>query len=86
MSQAGINRQDADYEINQAALEYHASPRPGKISVEVTKLLIKGEALLFKHFADIDVLDIEVKAKHPMVMLRELAGVVGANTGLLQVS
>lgn len=34
MSQAGINRQDADYEINQAALEYHASPRPGKISVE----------------------------------------------------
>ena len=52
----------------------------------MTKPLMEGEALLFKHFADIDVLDIGVKAKHPMVMLRELAGVVGANTGLLQVS
>ena len=30
-------RKDADFEINQAALEYHAKPRPGKISVEVSK-------------------------------------------------
>ena len=31
------NNQDADFEINQAALDYHANPRPGKISVEVSK-------------------------------------------------
>lgn len=33
----GDAREDVDFEINQAALEYHANPRPGKISVEVTK-------------------------------------------------
>ena len=33
----GTNNKDADHEINQAALYYHAKPRPGKISVEVTK-------------------------------------------------
>ena len=27
----------ADHEINQAALDYHANPRPGKITVEVSK-------------------------------------------------
>ena len=37
MSQAGKNEQDLDFEINQAALDYHAKPRPGKISVELTK-------------------------------------------------
>ena len=31
------NDQHADHEINQAALYYHAKPRPGKISVEVSK-------------------------------------------------
>ena len=31
------NNKDADFEINQAALDYHANPRPGKISVEVSK-------------------------------------------------
>jgi malate dehydrogenase (oxaloacetate-decarboxylating)(NADP+) len=30
-------QQDADFEINQAALAYHQNPRPGKISVELTK-------------------------------------------------
>ena len=118
--------QDADYEINQAALEYHSRPRPGKISVEVTKPaetardlslaytpgvaepvrriadnpddayrytakgnlvgvitdgtavlglgrvgslagkpVMEGKAVLFKHFADIDVFDIEVNANTP---------------------
>ena len=34
---AEYNDEDADFEINQAALDYHAKPRPGKISVEVSK-------------------------------------------------
>ncbi|BAN70203.1 malic enzyme-like NAD(P)-binding protein [endosymbiont of unidentified scaly snail isolate Monju] len=118
--------QDADFEINQAALTYHAEPRPGKISVEVTKPaetardlslaytpgvaepvrriaenpedayrytakgnlvavitdgtavlglgrvgalagkpVMEGKGVLFKHFADIDVFDIEVQAETP---------------------
>ncbi len=118
--------QDADFEINQAALAYHAEPRPGKISVEVTKPaetardlslaytpgvaepvrriadnpedayrytakgnlvavitdgtavlglgrvgalagkpVMEGKGVLFKHFADIDVFDIEVQAETP---------------------
>ncbi len=118
--------QDADFEINQAALIYHAEPRPGKISVEVTKPaetardlslaytpgvaepvrriaenpedayrytakgnlvavitdgtavlglgrvgalagkpVMEGKGVLFKHFADIDVFDIEVQAETP---------------------
>lgn len=125
MSELG-DKQDADYEINQAALEYHAQPRPGKISVEVTKPaetardlslaytpgvaepvrriadnpedaykytakgnlvgvvtdgtavlglgrvgslagkpVMEGKGVLFKHFADIDVFDIEVNATTP---------------------
>jgi len=125
MTQAG-DQQDADFEINQAALEYHAKPRPGKISVEVTKPaetardlslaytpgvaepvrriaenpadaykytakgnlvgvitdgtavlglgnvgslagkpVMEGKGVLFKHFADIDVFDIEVDAATP---------------------
>jgi len=118
--------EDADAEINRAALEYHASPVPGKIAVTVTKAadsqydlalaytpgvaepvrkiaanpelaykytakgnlvavvtdgtavlglgntgalagkpVMEGKAVLFKHFADIDVFDIEVDAPHP---------------------
>jgi len=117
---------DADFEINQAALDYHANPRPGKISVEVSKPartqrdlalaytpgvaepvrriaadpedayrytakgnlvavitdgsavlglgnvgalagkpVMEGKGVLFKHFAGIDVFDIEVNAKRP---------------------
>lgn len=120
------NNQDADHEINQAALSYHSQPRPGKISVEVTKPaetqrdlalaytpgvaepvrriadepleayrytakgnlvgvitdgsavlglgnvgalagkpVMEGKGVLFKHFADIDVFDIEINAKRP---------------------
>jgi malate dehydrogenase (oxaloacetate-decarboxylating)(NADP+) len=126
MSQADNNKQDADFEINQAALDYHAKPRPGKISVEVSKStrtqrdlalaytpgvaepvrriaaepldaykytakgnlvavitdgsavlglgnvgalagkpVMEGKGVLFKHFAGIDVFDIEVNAKRP---------------------
>jgi len=127
MSQAdNPNEQHADFEINQAALDYHANPRPGKISVELTKPtktqrdlalaytpgvaepvrriaaepqdaykytakgnlvgvitdgsavlglgnvgslagkpVMEGKGVLFKHFADIDVFDIEVNAEHP---------------------
>ena len=120
------NNQDADFEINQAALDYHANPRPGKISVEVSKStrtqrdlalaytpgvaepvrriaadpddaykytakgnlvavitdgsavlglgnvgslagkpVMEGKGVLFKHFAGIDVFDIEVDAPNP---------------------
>lgn len=116
----------ADFEINQAALDYHSNPRPGKISVEVSKPtrtqrdlalaytpgvaepvrriaadpgdayrytakgnlvavitdgtavlglgnvgalagkpVMEGKGVLFKHFAGIDVFDIEVNAKRP---------------------
>ncbi|WP_456380322.1 malic enzyme-like NAD(P)-binding protein [Thiolapillus sp.] len=116
---------DADADINQAALEYHQYPVPGKISVELTKStasqrdlalaytpgvaepvrriaenpedaykytakgnlvavitdgtavlglgrtgalagkpVMEGKAVLFKHFAGIDVFDIEVNAEH----------------------
>ncbi len=125
MSDAGES-QDADFEINQAALAYHAQPRPGKISVELTKPaetsrdlslaytpgvaepvrriadnpddayrytakgnlvavitdgtavlglgrvgalagkpVMEGKGVLFKHFAGIDVFDIEVDAHTP---------------------
>lgn len=126
MTQAEQKNTDADFEINQAALDYHANPRPGKISVEVSKStktqrdlalaytpgvaepvrriaddpqdaykytakgnlvavitdgtavlglgnvgalagkpVMEGKGVLFKHFAGIDVFDIEVNAKRP---------------------
>ena len=115
-----------DAEINKAALDYHENPRPGKLSVELTKStasqndlalaytpgvaepvrkiaeeaenayrytgkgnlvgvitdgtavlglgnvgslagkpVMEGKGVLFKHFAGIDVFDIEVDAEHP---------------------
>jgi len=121
-----VEERHADHEINQAALDYHENPRPGKISVEVSKStrtqrdlalaytpgvaepvrriaaepqdayrytgkgnlvavitdgtavlglgnvgplagkpVMEGKGVLFKHFADIDVFDIEVSAKRP---------------------
>ena len=121
-----MTNEDADYDINRAALEYHASPVPGKIAIALTKPaetqgdlalaytpgvaepvrriaekpddayrytgkgnlvavvtdgsavlglgntgalaskpVMEGKAVLFKHFADIDVFDIEVNAEHP---------------------
>ncbi|MGB5451642.1 MAG: malic enzyme-like NAD(P)-binding protein [Sedimenticolaceae bacterium] len=126
MNNPDESRQHADFEINQAALDYHANPRPGKISVEVSKPtrsqrdlalaytpgvaepvrriaadpddaykytakgnlvgvitdgsavlglgnvgslagkpVMEGKAVLFKHFAGIDVFDIEVNAERP---------------------
>jgi malate dehydrogenase (oxaloacetate-decarboxylating)(NADP+) len=123
---ADKEQHDVDHEINQDALYYHSKPRPGKISVEVTKPastqrdlalaytpgvaepvrriaadpldayqytakgnlvavitdgsavlglgnvgalagkpVMEGKGVLFKHFADIDVFDIEVNAKRP---------------------
>jgi malate dehydrogenase (oxaloacetate-decarboxylating)(NADP+) len=44
MSDTG-KQQDADYEINQAALEYHQYPQPGKISVELTKPAVTARDL-----------------------------------------
>ncbi|MEL6721994.1 MAG: malic enzyme-like NAD(P)-binding protein [Pseudomonadota bacterium] len=38
-------QQDADFEINQAALAYHQNPRPGKISVELTKPAVTARDL-----------------------------------------
>jgi malate dehydrogenase (oxaloacetate-decarboxylating)(NADP+) len=118
--------QDADFALNQAALEYHAKPVPGKISIALTKPTVtahdlalayspgvaepvrhiaanpedaykytgkgnlgavitdgtavlglgnvgalagkpvmEGKGVLFKHFAGIDVFDIELDAKQP---------------------
>jgi malate dehydrogenase (oxaloacetate-decarboxylating)(NADP+) len=118
--------EELDAEINQAALEYHEQPQPGKVAIHVTKPnqtqrdlslaytpgvaepvrkihenpeyayrytakgnlvavitdgsavlglgnvgplagkpVMEGKAVLFKHFADIDVFDIEVNAKRP---------------------
>ncbi len=137
----GDAREDVDFEINQAALEYHAKPRPGKISVEVSKPaetsrdlslaytpgvaepvrriaanpddayrytakgnlvavitdgsavlglgrvgslagkpVMEGKGVLFKHFADIDVFDIEVDADTPqefMDVVRRIAPTFG---------
>ncbi|WP_456448758.1 malic enzyme-like NAD(P)-binding protein [Thiolapillus sp.] len=121
---------DADADINQAALEYHEHPVPGKISVELTKPantpqdlalaytpgvaepvrriaenpedayrytakgnlvavitdgtavlglgntgalagkpVMEGKGVLFKHFAGIDVFDIEVDAANPSTFI-----------------
>ena len=121
---------DADADINQAALEYHEHPVPGKISVELTKPantpqdlalaytpgvaepvrriaenpedayrytakgnlvavitdgtavlglgntgalagkpVMEGKGVLFKHFAGIDVFDIEVDAANPSAFI-----------------
>jgi malate dehydrogenase (oxaloacetate-decarboxylating)(NADP+) len=126
MDQAEHKNKDADFEINQASLDYHENPRPGKISVELSKPtstqrdlalaytpgvaepvrriaenpqdayrytakgnlvavitdgsavlglgnvgalagkpVMEGKGVLFKHFAGIDVFDIEVNAKRP---------------------
>ena len=123
---ADNDNEHADHEINQAALDYHANPRPGKIRVEVSKPantqrelalaytpgvaepvrriaanpldayrytakgnlvavitdgsavlglgnvgalagkpVMEGKGVLFKHFADIDVFDIEINARRP---------------------
>ncbi len=117
---------DADAQLNEAALAYHAEPSPGKTAIEIkkpaetqrdlslaytpgvaepvrrieqdpddayrytnkgnlvavitdgsavlglgkvgalaSKPVMEGKAVLFKHFADIDVFDIEVYARHP---------------------
>ena len=32
-----MSKQDADHAINQAALEYHAKPVPGKLAITLTK-------------------------------------------------
>ena len=122
----GSDSMDADFEINQAALTYHAEPRPGKLEVQITKStksqrdlalaytpgvaepvrriadnpddaykytgkgnlvavitdgtavlglgnvgslagkpVMEGKGVLFKHFAGIDVFDIEVDADTP---------------------
>ncbi|MCF7983352.1 MAG: malate dehydrogenase [Thiohalocapsa sp.] len=37
----------------------------GKVGALASKPVMEGKAVLFKHFADIDVFDIEVHAKHP---------------------
>jgi malate dehydrogenase (oxaloacetate-decarboxylating)(NADP+) len=136
-------RKDADFEINQAALEYHAKPQPGKISVELTKPaetardlsladtpgvaepvrriadnpddaykytakgnlvavitdgsavlglgnvgalagkpVMEGKGVLFKHFAGIDVFDIEVDAEHPAEFIETVARIAPTFGGI----
>lgn len=137
------NNKDADFEINQAALEYHAKPVPGKISVTVTKPaetqrdlalaytpgvaepvrriaenkddaykytakgnlvavitdgtavlglgnvgslagkpVMEGKGVLFKHFADIDVFDIEVDAENPGAFIETVARIAPTFGGI----
>ncbi len=122
----GAETENEDFEINQAALIYHAEPKPGKVEVTITKPtatqhdlalaytpgvaepvrriaenpedayrytakgnlvgvitdgtavlglgnvgalagkpVMEGKGVLFKHFADIDVFDIEVDTAQP---------------------
>ena len=143
VQEVGELQQDADFEINQAALDYHAHPRPGKISVEVSKStrtqrdlalaytpgvaepvrriaedpqdaykytakgnlvavitdgsavlglgkvgalagkpVMEGKGVLFKHFADIDVFDIEVSAKRPQEFIETVTRIAPTFGGI----
>lgn len=134
---------NADADINKAALEYHAKPTPGKISVEVTKPaetqndlalaytpgvaepvrriaenpddaylytakgnlvavitdgtavlglgnvgslagkpVMEGKGVLFKHFAGIDVFDIEVDAANPQEFIETVARIAPTFGGI----
>lgn len=137
------DEQHADFEINRAALDYHAKPRPGKISVEVSKStrtqrdlalaytpgvaepvrriakdpqdaykyttkgnlvavitdgtavlglgnvgalagkpVMEGKGVLFKHFAGIDVFDIEVNAKRPQEFIETVVRIAPTFGGI----
>jgi malate dehydrogenase (oxaloacetate-decarboxylating)(NADP+) len=143
MSQTEPNKADADFDINRDALEYHALPRPGKISVEVSKPtatqrdlalaytpgvaepvrriaanpddaykytakgnlvgvitdgsavlglgnvgslagkpVMEGKGVLFKHFAGIDVFDIEVNAETPQAFIETVARIAPTFGGI----
>ena len=143
MSQTEPNKADADFAINRDALEYHALPRPGKISVEVSKPtatqrdlalaytpgvaepvrriaanpddaykytakgnlvgvitdgtavlglgnvgslaskpVMEGKGVLFKHFAGIDVFDIEVNAATPQEFIETVARIAPTFGGI----
>lgn len=130
------NSRNADQAINDAALEYHESPTPGKLAIKVTKQtktqrdlslaytpgvaepvrriadnpedayrytakgnlvavitdgtavlglgdvgalagkpVMEGKAVLFKHFADIDVFDIEVNADSPQAFIETVKNI-----------
>ena len=134
---------DLDHEINEAALRYHESPTPGKISVEVSKPtetqrdlalaytpgvaepvrriaadaeaayrytakgnlvavitdgtavlglgnvgslagkpVMEGKGVLFKHFAGIDVFDIEVDAESPADFIETVARIAPTFGGI----
>lgn len=140
---ANAPENDADFEINRAALEYHQFPRPGKIEVTVTKPastqrdlalayspgvaepvrkiadniddaykytnkgnlvgvitdgtavlglgdvgalagkpVMEGKGVLFKHFADIDVFDIEVNANTPQEFIEAVARIAPTFGGI----
>ncbi|RWC90181.1 MAG: NADP-dependent malic enzyme [Mesorhizobium sp.] len=44
----------------QEALEFHAMGRPGKLEIVATKPVMEGKSVLFKRFADVDSIDLEV--------------------------
>lgn len=134
---------EIDAEINHAALVYHENPKPGKISIQVTKAnetqrdlslaytpgvaepvkqihrdpknayrytakgnlvgvitdgsavlglgnvgalagkpVMEGKAVLFKHFADIDVFDIEVDAKSPQEFIETVLRIAPSFGGI----
>src|SRR6266704_3511231 len=76
-------------DLTAAALEYHSSPTPGKISVVPTKgtavlglgnigplaakPVMEGKAVLFKKFAGIDVFDLELAEPDPDKLIDMIA-------------
>src|ERR671938_327679 len=45
------------------ALDFHSHGRPGKLGALAAKPVMEGKAVLFKRFADVDAIDIEVKTE-----------------------
>src|SRR5215468_3333556 len=50
---------------DQEALLFHSQGRPGKLEVVATKPVMEGKSVLFKRFADIDSIDLEVNTEDP---------------------
>src|SRR6266568_4198606 len=50
---------------DQEALLFHSQGRPGKLEVVAAKPMMEGKAVLFKRFADIDSIDLEVSSEDP---------------------
>src|SRR5216683_3232044 len=50
---------------DQEALLFHSQGRPGNLGAMAAKPVMEGKAVLFKRFADIDSIDLEVSSEDP---------------------